>query len=224
MLRESSRNERETGQWTHINGQTDRRILFCQVNIQTLTLSLIFSSQNLKMSKQWGAAPVCPACKKSVYPLESVFAADRKRFHRDCLQCKAKGCRHRTGGRWREVIAGCYFQLQSDREGSPQAPGRLQHLQQVLRLSLQAPGELQAPSCLVGLTEFSLQEFLAEGEETPSERRARLAREAEERDRRRQAGEDERIKLEMAEREEFNFSFLKVAEIVGIAPESSICL
>ena len=50
------------------------------------------------MSKQWGAAPVCPACKKSVYPLEEVFAADRKRFHRECLQCKAKGCRHQTGG------------------------------------------------------------------------------------------------------------------------------
>lgn len=50
------------------------------------------------MSKQWGAAPVCPACKKSVYPLEEVFAADRKRFHKDCLQCKAKGCRHQTGG------------------------------------------------------------------------------------------------------------------------------
>ena len=74
------------------------------------------------------------------------------------------------------------------------------------------------------LTGSSLQEFLAEGEETPSERRARLAREAEERDRRRQAGEEERIRLEMAEKEEFNFSFLKVAEIVGIAPESSICL
>ena len=70
----------------------------------------------------------------------------------------------------------------------------------------------------------SLQEFLAEGEETPSERRARLAREAEERDRRRQAGEEERLRLELEEKEEFNFSFLKVAEIVGIAPESSICL
>ena len=97
----------------------------------------------------------------------------------------------------------------------------------MLRLSLQAPGELQRlqpPSSLLGLTEFSLQEFLAEGEETPSERRARLAREAEERDRRRQAGEEERVRLEMEEKEEFNFSFLKVAEIVGIAPESSICL
>ena len=74
------------------------------------------------------------------------------------------------------------------------------------------------------LTGSSLQEFLPEGEETPSERRARLAREAEERDRRRQAGEEERVRLEMEEKEEFNFSFLKVAEIVGIAPESSICL
>ena len=37
--------------------------------------------------------------------------------------------------------------------------------------------------------QFSSQDYLAEGEELPSERRARLAREAEERDRRRLAGE-----------------------------------
>ena len=95
----------------------------------------------------------------------------------------------------------------------------------MLRLSLQTQGEPWPPvlTSQAG-TVFSLQEFLPEGEETPSEKRARLAREAEERDRRRQAGEDERMRLEMAEKEEFNFSFLKVAEIVGIAPASSICL
>ena len=38
------------------------------------------------------------------------------------------------------------------------------------------------------------QEFLAEGEETAADRRARLAREAEERDRRRKAGEEEMMK------------------------------
>ena len=94
----------------------------------------------------------------------------------------------------------------------------------MLRLALQTPGEAEPVDWEDSDSEFSLQEFLAEGEETPSERRARLAREAEQRDRRRQAGEEERIRLEMAEKEEFNFSFLKVAEIVGIAPESSICL
>ena len=36
---------------------------------------------------------------------------------------------------------------------------------------------------------IAMQEYLAEGEETPSERRARLAREAEERDRARLAGD-----------------------------------
>ena len=71
---------------------------------------------------------------------------------------------------------------------------------------------------------YFLKDFLAEGEETPSEKRARLAREAEERDRLRKMGEDERMKAEMAEKEEFNFSFLKIADIVGIAPDSTICL
>ena len=32
------------------------------------------------------------------------------------------------------------------------------------------------------------------------------------------------MKAEMAEKDEFNFSFLKIAEIVGIAPDSTICL
>merc|ERR1719422_979207 len=64
-------------------------------------------------------------------------------------------------------------------------------------------------------------EFLAEGEETAAERRARLAREAEERERRRLAGEEEMMKQEMADAKEFKFSFLKVAETVGIAPGTS---
>ena len=40
----------------------------------------------------------------------------------------------------------------------------------------------------------AVQEFLAEGEETAAERRMRLAREAEERERRRLAGEEELMK------------------------------
>ena len=38
------------------------------------------------------------------------------------------------------------------------------------------------------------QEYLADGEETAAEKRAKLAREAEERDRRRLAGEEEMMK------------------------------
>ena len=39
------------------------------------------------------------------------------------------------------------------------------------------------------------------------------------------AGEEARIKAEMAQQDpEYNFSFLKIAEIVGIAPDSTICL
>ena len=46
-----------------------------------------------KTGKKWGAAPQCPACKKTVYPLEQVFAADRKPFHKQCIRCSYEGCR-----------------------------------------------------------------------------------------------------------------------------------
>ena len=46
------------------------------------------------MSGKWGAVPKCPACDKSVYPVEQVFAADRKPFHRSCIQCQVRGCRY----------------------------------------------------------------------------------------------------------------------------------
>jgi len=39
-----------------------------------------------------GQVPKCPACDKSVYPVEQVFAADRKPFHRGCIQCQVRGC------------------------------------------------------------------------------------------------------------------------------------
>ena len=176
------------------------------------------------MSKKWGAGPVCPACKKSVYPLEEVFAADRKRFHRDCLRCKAKGCRHQTGGgeggRLQVVI---FSSSLTEKDIHKHQDGY--NICSKCYDSLYRPRVRPSSGAILQRTlTDSLQEFLAEGEETPSERRARLAREAEERDRRRQAGEEERLRLELEEKEEFNFSFLKVAEIVGIAPESSICL
>ena len=48
--------------------------------------------------------------------------------------------------------------------------------------------------CILRKLQVFVQEFLAEGEETAAERRARLAREAEERERRRLAGEEEMMK------------------------------
>ena len=48
--------------------------------------------------------------------------------------------------------------------------------------------------CILRTLQVFVQEFLAEGEETAAERRARLAREAEERERRRLAGEEEMMK------------------------------
>ena len=63
---------------------------------------------------RYGNVPKCPACDKSVYPVEQVqisiiyniytsitfksiirqvFAADRKAFHRSCIQCQVRGCR-----------------------------------------------------------------------------------------------------------------------------------
>jgi len=41
---------------------------------------------------KWGSNPSCPACMKTVYPAEQVFAADRKPFHRGCNKCQVKGC------------------------------------------------------------------------------------------------------------------------------------
>ena len=43
------------------------------------------------MTGKWGSVPRCPACDKSVYPVEQVFAADRKPFHRGCINCQARG-------------------------------------------------------------------------------------------------------------------------------------
>ena len=48
--------------------------------------------------------------------------------------------------------------------------------------------------CILRTLSVFVQEFLAEGEETAAERRVRLAREAEERERRRLAGEEEMMK------------------------------
>jgi len=44
------------------------------------------------LGKKWGGAPSCPACNRTVYPAEAVFAADRKSFHKQCIRCAVRGC------------------------------------------------------------------------------------------------------------------------------------
>merc|ERR1712079_105288 len=41
---------------------------------------------------KWGSGNRCPACDKTVYPSEQVFAADRKPWHRQCIKCSVMGC------------------------------------------------------------------------------------------------------------------------------------
>ena len=43
--------------------------------------------------KKWGSGSRCPACDKTVYPNEQVFAADRKAWHKMCVNCSVRGCR-----------------------------------------------------------------------------------------------------------------------------------
>ena len=50
-----------------------------------------FSVFAAEMTGKWGSVPKCPACDKSVYPVEQIFAADRKPFHRGCINCQARG-------------------------------------------------------------------------------------------------------------------------------------
>jgi len=40
----------------------------------------------------WGGAPKCPACDRTVYPMDQIVAADRKPFHARCIQCQMIGC------------------------------------------------------------------------------------------------------------------------------------
>ena len=41
---------------------------------------------------KWGSGNRCPACDKTVYPMEQAIAADRRPFHANCLKCQMKGC------------------------------------------------------------------------------------------------------------------------------------
>jgi len=51
------------------------------------------------MPGKWGAVPKCPVCDKAVYPVEQVFAADRKPFHRQCIHCQVRGCSNQLTAR-----------------------------------------------------------------------------------------------------------------------------
>jgi len=44
--------------------------------------------------QKWGGVDLCPACSKNVYPTDRVYAADRKPFHRGCINCQVRGCRN----------------------------------------------------------------------------------------------------------------------------------
>merc|ERR1712192_135294 len=41
---------------------------------------------------KYGGVDKCPACQKSVYPMEKVYAADRTVFHKKCIQCQVDCC------------------------------------------------------------------------------------------------------------------------------------
>eukprot|EP00092_Neocalanus_flemingeri_P009677 GFUD01010420.1.p1 GENE.GFUD01010420.1~~GFUD01010420.1.p1 ORF type:complete len:140 (-),score=37.71 GFUD01010420.1:115-534(-) len=79
------------------------------------------------MSK-WGSVPKCPACEKSVYPVEQIFAADRKPFHRGCINCQVRGCSNQLTAKGMHKHEGynfcdwCHETLYSQREYGP-GPG-----------------------------------------------------------------------------------------------------
>jgi len=47
-----------------------------------------------KKPLRWGGNDLCPGCHKTVYPTDRVYAADRKPFHKKCVQCQVKNCRN----------------------------------------------------------------------------------------------------------------------------------
>merc|ERR1719244_732585 len=59
-------------------------------------------------TKSWGAppAPSCPVCGRAVYPVDQVFAADRSKFHKSCIECGAKGCQNKLTARGLHRVGG----------------------------------------------------------------------------------------------------------------------
>jgi len=61
-----------------------------------------------KPHKTWGApsTPLCPGCGKSVYPVDQVFSADRRHFHKSCIDCGVRGCSTKLDGRGIHKVGG----------------------------------------------------------------------------------------------------------------------
>jgi len=76
----------------------------------------------------WGGVERCPACEKSVYPTDRVYAADRKAFHQKCIQCQVRGCRNQLTAKGIHKHEGynfcdrCHEQLYDPRNYGPK-PG-----------------------------------------------------------------------------------------------------
>jgi len=61
-----------------------------------------------KPTKSWGAPPAasCPVCSRAVYPVDQVFAADRSKFHKNCIECQNKGCQNKLTARGLHRVGG----------------------------------------------------------------------------------------------------------------------
>merc|ERR1711934_923222 len=76
--------------------------------------------------KKWGSGSRCPACDKSVYPNETVFAADRKAWHKRCINCAVQGCRNELFDRGmnktpdgQNICDHCYEEMYDPRHYGP---------------------------------------------------------------------------------------------------------
>merc|ERR1719219_848983 len=65
-----------------------------RLNFPQATIDPVQAPERSRPKSSWSSAatPKCPICSKSVYPLDQVFAADRKPFHKSCIGCQTRGC------------------------------------------------------------------------------------------------------------------------------------
>merc|ERR1711974_45524 len=76
--------------------------------------------------KKWGSGSRCPACDKTVYPNEQIFAADRKAWHKGCIHCAVRGCRNELFDRGmnktvdgQNICDHCYEEMYDPRHYGP---------------------------------------------------------------------------------------------------------
>jgi len=71
--------------------------------------------------RSWGppAVPKCPVCGKPVYPLDQVFAADRKPFHKSCINCQTRGCPNQLTVRGMHRINGLVVCSSCEQKSNP---------------------------------------------------------------------------------------------------------